>query len=122
VIKDSGRLEVMSIVSITFVDEGKSLAFELIDCALPECSSVLTCVNAWSISLHYDNTDGYPMTVIDLTWAPVLHDAKASVLNRLHFPFYDASRQRLTPPGELVVVHLEGGVYGDILAEHVDVL
>ena len=114
-----GRKEVINIVGIEYIDEGKSLRFEIIDSIPPYSTSFLTFKNVCVAKIFQCSGEEFPTIVIDLFWQSLCENEKEKILSDHDFPFVGLSGELLVPSGPMVIAHLEGSIVGDVIAESV---
>jgi hypothetical protein len=114
-----GRIEVVNVVGIEFVENGRSLRFELIESCPPHAVSFITFSNTCCVKLFQSGGEEFPLLVIELTWQAVPMEERQQTLQAHGYPIVvdDGSFWHADRP--LVWVHLEGAILGDILAEQV---
>ena len=117
----NGRVEVVNVINVEFVDNGRSLRLEIIDSIAPHATRFITFTNTCGISLFQSGEDEFPMVVIDLTWREVPQNDRAQVLAAHHYPMFDESESPVAAKRRLIVAHLEGAIVGDILAEGITI-
>ncbi len=116
---ESGRIEVVNVVNIDFVDNGRSLRFEIVASVPPYNTSYVTFRNTYGIKLFQSGSEEYPMVVIDLTWQKVPIDEKEQILTANDYPILDEFQKPFALRHPLVLSHLEGAIVGDVFAEEV---
>ena len=116
---ENGRIEVVNVVNIEFVDNGRSLRLEIIDSIPPHSTRFVTFKNAYGVSLFQSGDEEFPMVVIDLTWREVSLNEKEQMLSTHHYPIFDESGRPIALKRRLVAAHLEGAIVGDVLAEEI---
>ncbi len=114
-----GRIEVANVVGIAFVDNGRSLRFEIIGSIPPHATEYVTFKNTYGVKLFQAGGDEFPMVVIDLTWHAIPDEEKEQALSAHQYPIFDESQRPFAFRRPLVIGHLEGAIVGDVLAEEV---
>jgi hypothetical protein len=116
---DSGRLEVVNVVNIEFVDNGRSLRLEIVESIPPHATRFVTLKNTCVIELFQHGGDEFPLIVVDLVWKKVLENDREPTLAALRFPFFDVNGRPVARVQTLVAIHLEGSIVGTVVAEEV---
>jgi hypothetical protein len=117
--KQAGHIEVVNVLGIEFVENGRSLRFEIIESIPPHATSFVTFKNACCVKLFQSGSDEFPLVVIDLTWQAIPAEERHQVLASHEYPISNESGEPLPADRPLVWAHLEGEIVGDVLAEQV---
>ena len=116
---ETGRMEVVNVVGMEFVDNGRSLRLEIVASIPPYATSYLTFRNTYGIKLFQAGGEEFPMVVVDLTWRAIPDEEKQQFLSAHEYPILDQLQRPLPLARPLVLSHLEGAIVGDVFAEEV---
>jgi hypothetical protein len=117
----SGRLEVLNVVRMEFVDGGRSLRFETIASLPPHATSLVLFKNVYSIKLSMTGQDEYPLVLVDLAWRDVRKDETQRLFRDHDYAINDEMGNPLVRDRRLTLAQLEGDIVGEILADQVEV-
>ena len=117
--KKNGHIELISIASINFVDNGQSLQMQIIDCDPPYLEHIITFKNTFVINFFQGNHSGFPIIIIDLTWREVPQNEKYQIFLSHKYPIFDEFKNPIHLDRRLFEVHFEGSIVVDVLAEDV---
>ncbi len=119
--KLNGKIEVVNVANIEFIDIGRSMRLEIIDSIPPHATRFITFRNTCGVTLFKSGEDEFPMDVIDITWREIPQNERIKELLRHRYPIFDSSECPAAAKRPLIVAHLEGTIVGDILAEEITI-
>lgn len=118
---DTGKLEVVGVNGIEFVDDGTTLIFDIVDSIPPYSTSLLSFKGVVVTKLYQIGHDEFPLTIVDLTWNSIYGDDMSNILEKHGYPFFNESNNIKCMASKLVLSHFEGDLVGDVIAESIDV-
>lgn len=113
---DRGTLNNRSLSELRFSSDGGSVELFLTDSVPPYGTVVLTCQNVLAFHLHRTAEDAAPYFLAEIGWHPSTAARPAQALAKLGYSFFNEQGNILEPGwNQMMEVHFEGSVCGDIL-------
>jgi hypothetical protein len=112
-------MEVVNVVGIEFVDNGRSLRLEIVESIPPHVTSYVTFRNTYGIKFFQAGGEEFPMVVIDLSWRTIPDGEKQQLLSAHQYPILDELQRPFVVGRPIVASHFEGAIVGDVFAEEV---
>lgn len=114
-----GLIENINLSGIEFNSKGDSVTLHLVGMIPPYQNSRFECHNIYSFNLHRSPGEQIPHYVGELSWRELDDAEKHVALEEVEYPFFDQEGKILELKGKIFLIHVEGGVCGDILTEKV---
>ncbi|MHB9082103.1 MAG: hypothetical protein ACYC3X_31960 [Pirellulaceae bacterium] len=115
-----GRLDCVSVVDVSYCDNGKSLRLELRASIPPYETIAITLRNAFNVRLSQSPDDGYPFFVPEVRWRAMTKAENEQMLNEALYAFFDEHGHPLVSNRQLLVLELEGAICGQVVAESIE--
>ena len=119
--KRSSSIEAVNIVNIDYVDDGRSIRFEMIDAGIPHDIFLVIFKNYYICNFCRSVIGEYPLIAIDLTSHELEDSDKELACVKLGFQYHDQQDRIMVPDTTMYITHFEGDFVGDILSEGVSI-
>jgi hypothetical protein len=111
-----GEILNRSLSEVRTTPDGRALLLFLTDTVPPYDTIILICHDVLSFHMHRTAGDEAPFFLGEVAWRPLEGDGAAARLSALGYPFSDEQGKLLEPGwGQVVHLHFEGSVCGDVL-------
>jgi hypothetical protein len=112
---DRGEILNRSLSEIRLSPDGASMQLFLTDAIPPHGTAVLTCENVPAFHLHRTDDDETPYFIGEVKWQSLTDAGQAQELGRLGYSFFNGSGVLLPDLAQVISLHFEGSVCGDII-------